>query len=110
MNDTENEIPEGPDWEDLNNKAIERATAKAEMVYLQEYRKCKKAEQAGVTAANAQEREAYRHEEYIIMLVKLHDAVETFELRDLELKLMFERIGVWRTKQSTQRAAMQAGG
>ena len=59
-----------PDWEDLKQKGKERAVAKAEMVYLQEYRKSKKAElmhlaeKAGVTAANAQEREAYRHESY----------------------------------------------
>ena len=107
---------DAPDWNDLNAKAAERAEARANMIYMQELRKSKKAElmhkaeMAGVNAANAQEREAYRSPDYKTLLVDLREAVELYELRDMQLKLLFTRVDVWRTKQSNQRAAINAGG
>ena len=61
------------------------AQAKAQRVYLEEFRKSKKALMMkdaltrGIEAANAQEREAYAHPEYIALLEGLAAAIEKEE-------------------------------
>lgn len=86
------------------------AEAKAKRIYLEEYRKTKKAlcmraaELRGVSAANAQERDAYSHPEYIELLEGLKAAVEEEE----KLRWMFvaaqAKIEVWRTIEANRRA------
>ena len=103
------------DWSDIQNKAKQRAKARALMVYTQESKKQILAEEMHKVSGQhnscaAQEREAYRSSAYQDYLDKLFRATEDFEQMDMELKLLFERIGIWRTKQSTKRAAIQAGG
>lgn len=97
---------------DMMEKAREYAVAEANRVYLTELRKStkaelmKKAEADGVTAANAQEREAYAHPDYIDLLKRLRKATEVATLYRLEFKMKEWEIEVWRTKHATKRAEM----
>ncbi len=96
----------------MNEKAKEYAKAEAERVYLSELRKStkaelmKEAELDGITAANAQERNAYAHPRYISLLERLRKATETATLYRLEFKMKEWEIEVWRTKTSLQKAEM----
>jgi hypothetical protein len=92
----------------------EFAKAKATRVYLEEFRKSKKAllmKDAlanGIEAANAQEREAYSHPEYQQLLKDLQTSIEVEE----QLKWMMEaarmRVDIWRTEEATARAEGRA--
>ena len=94
----------------IRDNAPAYAEAKAKRVYLEEYRKTKKAlcmrsaEQRGINAANAQEREAYADPEYVELLKGLQEAVEKEE----ELRWRFvaaqAKIEVWRTIEANRRA------
>jgi hypothetical protein len=58
------------------------AKAKADRIYMEEYRKSLKAilmKRSMETAVNAQEREAYSHPEYLDLLKGLREAVEAEE-------------------------------
>ena len=76
----------------------EFAKAKAKRVYLEEFRKSKKALlmkdalRNGIEAANAQEREAYSHPEYLELLDGLAAATEIEE--ELKWKLEIGRAHV----------------
>ena len=76
------------------------AKAKAERVYLEEYRKSLKAilmKQSMESAVNAQEREAYSHDDYVQLLHGLKEAVE------IEEKLRWDLIGAQaRDRKSTR--------
>ena len=67
--------------QDIRNKAAAYGEAKAQRVYLEEFRKSKKALlmkdalQMGYEAANAQEREAYADPEYHTLLKGLAAAI-----------------------------------
>lgn len=77
------------------------AKAKASRVYIEEFRKSKKAllMQASLESAlGAQEREAYAHHEYIELLKGLREAVETEESLRWKLIAAQARIEVWRTE------------
>lgn len=83
------------------------AKAKAERVYLEEFRKSKKAllmKASGVDAVNAQEREAYSHPDYIGVLDGIRAAVEIEE--DLRWKLIAAqaRMDIWRTESANNRS------
>lgn len=86
------------------------AKAKAERLYLEEWRKTKKALlmkkalEAGHTAAAAQEREAYADPEYQTLLVGLRVAAEEEETYRWRLTQATTAIEVWRSKESTNRA------
>lgn len=94
----------------INSQAPVYARAKAERVYLEEFRKSKKAllmraaEAAGHKSAAAQEREAYADEEYIDLLAGLKQAVEAEETLRWRIVAAQAAIEVWRTKESTRRA------
>ena len=93
---------------------MEYAQAKATRVYLEEFRKSKKAllmKDAlanGIEAANAQEREAYSHPEYQQLLKDLQLAIEVEE----NIKWMMEaarmRVDIWRTEEANARAEGRA--
>ena len=90
------------------------AKAKSQRVFLEEFRKSKKAllmKDAlanGIEAANAQEREAYSHPEYQQLLKDLQTAIEVEE----DIKWMMEaarmRVDIWRTEEATARAEGRA--
>lgn len=87
------------------------AKAKAERVYLEEYRKSLKAilmKRSMETAVNAQEREAYSHPEYTELLKGLKEAVEVEEKLRWDLIGAQARVEIWRTEQANMRAEGKA--
>ncbi len=82
------------------------ARAKAERVFLEEFRKSKKAilmAQSTEKSAIAQERDAYAHPEYIELLEGLRAAVEKEEALKWCLVAAQARIEIWRSKSATGR-------
>lgn len=94
----------------IRDNAPAYAKAKADRVYLEEFRKTKKAllmrvaEAKGINAANAQEREAYAHPEYIQLLEGLRDAVEREEQLRWHFVAAQAKIECWRTVEANKRA------
>jgi hypothetical protein len=83
------------------------AQAKAERIYMEEYRKSLKAilmKQSMETAVNAQEREAYSHPDYVKLLQGLRDAVEIEERLRWEMVAAQARVEVWRSQEASNRA------
>lgn len=89
--------------------SAEYAKAKSQRVYLEEFRKTKKAllmKEAlaqGIEAANAQEREAYAHPEYQELLKGLAAAIEVEESLKWNLEAARMRCDIWRTEQANNR-------
>jgi hypothetical protein len=82
------------------------AKAKADRVYMEEYRKSLKAilmKRSTETAVNAQEREAYSHPEYIELLNGLKEAVEQEERLRWEMVAAQARVEVWRSQEASNR-------
>jgi hypothetical protein len=82
------------------------AKAKAERVYLEEFRKSKKAllMQASTESTSvAQERDAYAHEEYRQLLDGLKQAVEIEEQLRWTLIAAQARIEIWRSQEASNR-------
>jgi hypothetical protein len=85
------------------------AKAKAERVYLEEYRKSLKAilmRRSVEKTIGAQEAEAYAHVEYQDLLDGLREAVEIEEKLRWDLIGAQARIDIYRTEQATKRAEM----
>jgi hypothetical protein len=82
------------------------AKAKAERVYLEQFRKTKKAllmkEHAALPLA-AQEREAYAHPDYLELLDGLKAATEIEEALRWQMVAAEARIEVWRTQEASNR-------
>lgn len=82
------------------------AAAKAQRVYLEEFRKSKKAllmAQSTDKAANAREQYAYAHEDYLGLLGGLKAAVEVEEELKWRLEAARIRVEIWRTKEASNR-------
>jgi hypothetical protein len=87
------------------------AKAKAERIYLEEYRKSLKAiimKRSLENAVNAQEREAYSDPEYVELLKGLKEAVEVEEEIRWGLVAAQARIEVWRSMEATNRVEGKA--
>lgn len=87
------------------------AQAKAQRVYLEEFRKSKKAllmAQSTAKAAVEREQYAYAHEDYLGLLGGIKAAVEVEE--DLRWKLIAAqaRVEIWRTASANDRAQDRA--
>ena len=83
------------------------AKAKADRIYMEEYRKSLKAilmKRSMETAVHAQEREAYSHPEYVELLNGLREAVETEERLRWEMVAAQARVEVWRSQEASNRA------
>lgn len=81
--------------------------AKADRIYIEEYRKSLKAmlmKRSGEKVIAAQEREAYAHEEYAELLHGLREAVEVEEKLRWDLIAAQARVEVWRSQEATNRA------
>ena len=82
------------------------ARAKSERIYIEEFRKSKKALLMGECAekaVNAREQYAYSHPEYIAILDGLKAAVEVEEsLRWAQIAAQL-RVEIWRSEQATNR-------
>lgn len=87
------------------------AAAKAQRVYLEEFRKSKKAilmAQSDATAAVAREQYAYSHEDYLALLGGLKAAIEVEEKLRWDLIGAQARIEIWRTQSANNRSQDRA--
>ena len=93
----------------IRDKAPAYGEAKAQRVYLEEFRKSKKsllmkdALTLGIEAANAQEREAYAHPSYQQLIRGLAEAIEKEETLRWELEAARLDIEIFRTREATNR-------
>ena len=96
------------------NKAVEfiiqnsssYAKAKSQRVYLEEFRKTKKSllmAQSSDSTIGGQERDAYRHPEYLQLLEGLKEAVEVEETLKWKLIAAQARIDIFRTIEASNR-------
>jgi hypothetical protein len=88
----------------INSKKY--AKAKAERIYMEEYRKSLKAiimKRSLETSVNAQEREAYSDPEYTAWLENLRDAIEIEETLRWEMVAAQARVEVWRSQEASNR-------
>lgn len=95
----------------IYRQAPKYAKAKAERIYLEEFRKSKKAllmKACGFDAVSAQEREAYGHPEYVALLEGLKEAVETEETLRWSLVAAQARVEIWRTESANNRSVDRA--
>lgn len=87
------------------------AKAKAERIYLEEYRKSLKAilmKRSIEETIGGQEREAYAHPEYTELLKGLREAVEIEEKLRWDLVAAQARVEVWRSQEASSRAESRA--
>jgi hypothetical protein len=101
---SDDEIERALDY--LRDHAEDAAQAKANKIYLTEYRKVKKAElmrRSNHEAVNAQEVYAYAHSEYQEFLAGLREAVYQDAKHDFLREAANAKIEAWRTEQANQR-------
>jgi hypothetical protein len=87
------------------------AKAKADRMYLEEFRKSRKAQlasQAGTEVLGKQETFAYAHQDYIQILEGIREAVEREEKYRWLMTAAQARIEVWRTEQYSARHEIKA--
>ena len=98
----------------IRTQAQAYGEAKAQRVYLDEFRKTKKALlmkdalAMGYEAANAQEREAYADPEYQQLLKGLAAAIESEETLRWQIEAARLDIDIWRTKQASERLQIRS--
>tara|TARA_R110000796_G_scaffold241528_1_gene363147 strand:+ start:81 stop:425 length:345 start_codon:yes stop_codon:yes gene_type:complete len=91
------------------------ANAKSTRVYLEEFKKTKKAlliSSAPIKCKTIQERDsfAYSHYEYVQLLQGLREAIEQEETLKWKLRCAEEYIGSWRTREASARFELKNGG
>lgn len=94
-------------WEN----APKLAQAKANRVYMEEYRKTLKAQlmkACGLDAIGAQEREAYADEKYVAHLEALKDAIAAEEVLRWRMVADQASVEVWRSQEASNRAMDRA--
>ena len=87
------------------------AKAKADRMYLEEFRKSRKAQlasQAGTEVLGKQETFAYAHPEYIQILEGIREAVEKEETYRWMMTAAQAKIECWRTEKYSARMEMKA--
>ena len=93
----------------IRDKAPAYGEAKAQRVYLEEYKRTKRALlmkdalRLGIESAAAQEREAYADPAYHQLLKGLAVAIEAEETLKWELEAARLDIEIWRTREATNR-------
>jgi len=98
----------------IQQNARKYAEAKAKRIYLEEFRKSKKALlmkdalAKGIEAANAQEREAYSNLEYLELLEGLQAAIEQEEYIKWMLEAARMKTEIWRTESANARMEIKA--
>jgi len=108
---SEREIDPNKAVDFIRDNGKKLAYAKANRVYLEEFRKSKKAllmKQSVENAVNAQERDAYSHPEYLQLLSDLRDAVEAEEALKWAMVAAEARVEVWRSQEASNRAEYRA--
>jgi len=100
----------------IRKNAKDYSAAKGDRVYLEQYRKSKKAllmieaEQRGIKTGQERESYAYAHDDYIALLAGLQAAVEKEEYLKLMIAGCHAKIELWRTQQANMRAERGAYG
>ena len=97
--------------ETMWNIAPKYAKAKAERIYMEEFRKTLKAtlmKSCGMESIGAQEREAYSHANYVTHLEGLRAAVEQEENLRWRLVTSQAAVEVWRSQEASARAVDRA--
>lgn len=100
----------------IRDKATEYAEAKSNRVYLEQFRKSKKAllmieaEKRGVKTVAAQEAYAYSHKDYLEVLEGLKVAIEQEERLRFQITAAQLQIEIWRTQQANDRMERKAYG
>lgn len=87
------------------------AKSKADRMFLEEFRKSRKAQlqsQAGTEVIGKQETYAYAHPEYIQILEGIREAVEKEETYRWMMTAAQAKIEVWRTQQYSARLEVKA--
>jgi len=95
----------------IRDNATRLAQAKANRVYLDEFRKTLKArlmKSSGQEAIGAQEREAYAHDSYAQHLLALQAAVEEEEALRWLMVAAQAKVDVWRSLNASNRAIDRA--
>ena len=93
----------------IRDNAPAYGRAKGERVYIEEYRKTKKAllmsqaHQKGIKTTSAQEREAYADPSYTELLKGLAAAIEAEEVLKWEMEAARLDIEIFRTREATNR-------
>lgn len=109
MSEKEYDPQEAVDF--IYRTAPKYAKAKAERVYLEEFRKSKKAllmKACGESSIAAQEREAYAHPEYQQLIDGIRDATEEEETHRWSLVAAQARMDIWRTQSANNRGMDRA--
>jgi hypothetical protein len=91
--------------------SAEFAKAKSQRVYLEEFRRSKKSllmSQSSDSTIGGQERDAYKHPEYLELLEGLKQAVEIEETLKWKLIAAQARIDIFRTMEASNRAQDRA--
>lgn len=95
------------------DNAPKYAEAKAQRIYLEEFRKTKKALlmkdalARGIDSGIAQEREAYAHYEYQELLLGLQVAIEKEETLKWKLIAAQMKSDIWRSEQASERLGVK---
>jgi len=87
------------------------SAAKAQRVYLEEFRKSKKAMLMGECtekAVNAREQYAYAHPDYQVLLTGLKEAIEIEETLKWSLTAAQIRVDIWRSQEASNRGQDRA--
>ena len=90
----------------IRDAAPKYASAKAARVYLEQFRKSKKAllmAESGEKTSAAKEMDAYAHPDYIQLLEGLRAAVEAEETLKWQLTAAEAKIEIWRTESANNR-------
>jgi 16S rRNA G966 N2-methylase RsmD len=96
----------------LRDMGEEAAVAKAQRIYLEEFRKVVKADimkQHLDKAVNAQEREAYSDPTYKQHLIAMREAIEADERHRWMMASAQAKIEAWRTQQANRRGEAKLG-
>jgi hypothetical protein len=100
---TDEQVEKANDF--IRDNAGHLAQAKAERIYLEQFRKSKKAMLVSEVSGTVQEREAhaYAHKDYLELLQGLKEAVETEERLRFLIIAAQARIEIWRTQSANER-------
>ena len=89
----------------IRDNAGHLAEAKANRIYLEQFRKSKKAMLVSEVSGTVQEREAhaYAHKDYLELLHGLREAVEVEEKLRWQMTAAQTKIEIWRTQSANER-------
>ncbi len=106
MKITDEEVEKALDY--LRDQSSVAAAARANRLYLEEYRKSLKAilmDERKLDSLGAQERYAYSHHRYLGHLDTLKDAIELDEKYRFLIEAAKVKLEIWRSQQANERSS-----